>query len=217
MKKKREEMISVCGGIKGANGLTELVFIIDRSGSMAGLEGDTVGGFNSLIESQRAEGPALVSTVFFNSESKVIHDRIPIEKIEPLQRRDYIPFGCTALLDAIGGAIKHVKRVHRYIRPEDVPEKTIFAITTDGMENASRSFKLNEIKRLIEEQRERGWEFIFLAANIDAFSAAHDMGIDKSMTSAYEATREGVIGCFEDISFRLSEVRRRPRGKRDDD
>ena len=207
--KKNEERVNVSSGIKGSNGTTELVFILDRSGSMAGLEGDTVGGFNAMIEAQKKEGPAFVSTVFFNNKSVVIHDRVPISEVAPLKIKDYIPAGCTALLDAIGDAVKHIKMVYRYIRPEDVPEKTIFAITTDGMENASRKYTLKQIKAMIERERECGWEFIFLAANIDAFSAAEGMGIDRLSTASFEASHEGVIGCYEEMSERICSFRRR--------
>ena len=154
--------------------LTEIVFILDRSGSMSGLEADTIGGFNSMIEKQRrADGEALVSTVLFDNMSEVIHDRVDIRDIKPMTDRDYTVRGCTALLDAIGGAIHHIGNVHKYARPEDVPEHTLFIITTDGMENASRFYNSDRVKQMIERQKAKyGWEFLFFGANIDAVETA---------------------------------------------
>ena len=173
--------------------LTELVFILDRSGSMSGLEADTIGGFNSMIERQKeAEGEALVSTVLFDDESRVVHDRVDIRRIEPMTRKDYYVGGCTALLDAVGGAIRHIGTIHKYARPEDVPEHTIFVITTDGMENASHRYDAAEVKRMIERQKEKyGWEFMFLGANIDAVTAAARIGIDRSRAVNYRSDSEG--------------------------
>ena len=150
--------------------LTELVFILDRSGSMAGLEDDTIGGFNSMIERQKqAEGEAFVSTVLFSDRSQVIHDRVDLRKIEPMTRKQYFVGGCTALIDAVGDAIHHIGNVHKYAREEDRPEHTIFVITTDGMENASRRYTSDEVRAKVQRQKERyGWEFLFLGANIDA-------------------------------------------------
>ena len=154
--------------------LTEIVFILDRSGSMSGLEADTIGGFNSTIEKQkRKNGEALISTVLFDNVSEVIHDRVPVQKVEPMTDKDYYVHGCTALLDAIGGAIHHIGNIHKYARIEDVPEHTLFVITTDGMENASRRYDSEKVKKLIERQKEKyGWEFLFLGANIDAVETA---------------------------------------------
>ena len=168
-------------------GLTELVFILDESGSMSGMEADTIGGFNSMIDKQRREaGEAYVSTVAFSNDSRVIHDRVPLEKVEPLTDRQYTPGGCTALLDALGGAIHHIGNVHKYARAEDVPEHTVFVITTDGMENASRRYGKAEVKRMVERQKERyGWEFLFLGANIDAISAAEGIGIRRDRAVKY--------------------------------
>ena len=166
--------------------LTELVFILDRSGSMSGMEADTVGGFNSMIEKQKAiEGETLVSTVLFANESVVLHDRVPLDKIEPMQVRDYEVGGCTALIDAIGGAIHHIGNVHKYAREEDRPEHTLFVITTDGMENASRRYSSDEVKAMVNRQKEKyGWEFLFLGANIDAVETAARFGIaeDRAVT-----------------------------------
>ena len=165
--------------------LTEMVFILDKSGSMAGLESDTIGGFNSMIERQKqAEGEALVSTVLFSNDNTVIHDRVDLRKIEPLTDRQYFVGGCTALIDAIGGAIHHIANVHKYAREEDVPERTIFVITTDGMENASLRYTSDEVKNMVKRQKEKGWEFLFLGANIDAVETAAHFGIgaDRSVT-----------------------------------
>ncbi|MBQ4447966.1 MAG: VWA domain-containing protein [Clostridia bacterium] len=172
--------------------LTEIVFILDRSGSMGGLESDTIGGFNAMIEKQKKEeGEALVSTILFDDRTEVIHDRIPLDKIEPLTDKQYWVRGCTALIDAIGGAIHHVSEVHRYIRDEDVPEHTVFIITTDGMENASRKYTSDEVKKLISQKKELGWEFLFLGANIDAVETAKHFGISEDRAVTYKSDRKG--------------------------
>jgi hypothetical protein len=173
------------------NNITELVFVLDRSGSMSGLESDTVGGFNSLIKDQKnSEGKAFVTTVLFDTEFIYVHDRTDISKVKPLTEKDYVPRGCTALLDAVGMTIQHIAGIHKYARPEDVPSKTIFVITTDGMENASREFRYDTVKKLIEkEQKKYGWEFIFLGANIDAAATAGSMGIAHA--SNYKADGKG--------------------------
>ena len=178
--------------------LTELVFILDRSGSMAGLESDTIGGFNSMIKKQQTEteGNALVSTVLFDHESIVLHDRVPLNDVKPLTQKDYEVRGTTALLDAIGDALKHIRNVHKYARDEDRPQKTLFVITTDGMENASVKFSYREIKRLIKQQKELGWEFIFLGANIDAVEVASHIGIDSRRAVNYHADRHGIAQSF---------------------
>lgn len=175
------------------NNITELVFILDMSGSMQGLRSDTIGGFNSMIEKQRAEpGRAFVSTVLFNTESKVVHDRVPLEKVEAMTDREYTPMGGTALLDAVGSAIHHIGNIHKYARPEDVPENTLLVITTDGMENSSVHYDLKKVKKMIERQQERyGWKFIFLGANIDAAQTAHSMGIAREYAADYCADSSG--------------------------
>ncbi len=174
-------------------GLTEIVFILDRSGSMSGLEADTIGGFNSLIKKQRKEeGEAIVSTVLFDDTCDVIHDRVPMEKVEKLTEETYYVRGCTALLDAVGGAIHHIGNVHKYAREDDRPEKTLFIITTDGMENASRRYSFTKVKNMVERQKEKyGWEFLFLGANIDAIEAAGNIGIRADRAVTYQSDEEG--------------------------
>lgn len=190
-------------------GLTEVVFILDRSGSMSGLEGDTIGGFNSMIEKQKKEeGEALVSTILFDNYSEVLHDRVEVSKIEPLTDRDYTVRGCTALLDAIGGAIHHISNVHKYARNEDVPEHTIFIITTDGMENASHQYNREKIKNMIERQKAKyGWEFLFLGANIDAIETARSYGIDQDRAVEYNCDSVGTGLNFEAMSDAITTMR----------
>ena len=188
--------------------LTEIVFILDRSGSMGGLESDTIGGFNAMIEKQKKEkGEAIVSTVLFDDRTEVLHDRIPLDKIEPMTDSQYWVRGCTALIDAIGGAIRHVMRVHKYIREEDVPEHTIFIITTDGMENASHQFSSAEVKRMIEAQKERGWEFLFLGANIDAVETARHFGIAEDRAVTYRSDKKGTRMNYKAMSGAISQLR----------
>lgn len=189
--------------------LVEVVFIIDESGSMSGLEADTVGGFNSTIEKQRAiEGKCIVSTVFFNTRSRVYHDRLDLANIKKMERTDYYPNGCTALVDAVCESIKHIKTIHRYIREEDVPSKTLFIITTDGMENASRKYSSKELKEMIEERKKAGWEFIYLAANIDAFATAKDYGLDEMEVTPYINDRKGNDIKFACMEAAITSVRR---------
>ena len=215
MMKKNEKMIENCGGNKAVvpekylNGITELVFIIDRSGSMSGLEADTIGGFNSTIESQRENGGKVyVSTVLFDHESYVLHDRVDIEKIEPMTLRNYQVRGTTALLDAVGDAMHHIKNVHKYARAEDVPEHTIFVITTDGMENASCRYTQRMIKtRITRAQNERGWEFIFLGANIDVAQTADDLGIRRDRATNYRYDGEGVDASYKTMNRAIRNVR----------
>ena len=190
-------------------GLTEMVFILDRSGSMSGLESDTIGGFNAMIEKQKQDdGEAFVSTVLFSNESKVIHDRVSIDKIEKLTETDYQVGGCTALIDAIGEAIHHIGNVHKYARPEDVPEHTVIAITTDGMENASHKYSSSDVKKMIERQKEKyGWEFIFVGANIDAVETAKRYGIDRNHAVEYVHDSKGTARNYEAMSMAVSSVR----------
>ena len=189
--------------------LTELVFILDRSGSMAGLEADTIGGFNAMIDKQRAEeGEAYVSTVLFDNESTVIHDRVPLDKVPKLTSRDYYVRGCTALLDAVGGAIHHIGNVHKYAREEDRPERTLFVITTDGMENASRRYTYDKVKAQISRQKGKyGWEFLFLGANIDAAREAARFGISADRAANYHADHQGTEVIYETVSEAICQVR----------
>ena len=189
--------------------LTEIVFILDRSGSMAGLEKDTIGGFNAMIEKQKGEpGEALISTVLFDNETEVIHDRVDIRKIGLLTDREYYVRGCTALLDAVGGAIHHIGNVHKYAREADRPEKTLFVITTDGMENASRKYSYEKVKSMIQRQKEKyGWEFIFLGANIDATKEAARFGINADRAANYHADHQGTAVIYEAVSEAVCSVR----------
>jgi len=195
--------------------MTELIFILDRSGSMAGLESDTIGGFNAMIKKQQEEtsGAALVSTVLFDHETIVLHDRVPLEKIAALTEKDYTVRGMTALLDAVGNAIKHIKNIHKYAREEDRPQKTIFIITTDGEENASEKFTYKDIKKLIEQQKELGWEFIFLGANIDAAEVADDLGIDRRRAVNYHSDKVGTQKVYGAMSNFVSSARRMSKQK----
>jgi len=189
--------------------LTELVFILDRSGSMAGLEDDTVGGFNAMIEKQKgAPGEALVSTVLFDNKSEVIYDRVDIQKIQPMTREQYYVRGCTALLDAVGDAIHHIGNIHKYAREEDRPEKTLFVITTDGMENASRKYSYNRLKSILERQKEKyGWDFLFLGANIDAAKEAARFGIDADHAANYHADSKGTAVIYEAVGEAVCSMR----------
>ena len=189
--------------------LTEIVFILDRSGSMAGLEEDTIGGFNAMIEKQKREpGEAYVSTVLFDNTCDVIHDRVAIRKVAPMTRKEYYVRGCTALLDAVGGAIRHIGNVHKYAREEDRPEKTIFVITTDGMENASRRYSYEKVKSMITHQKEKyGWEFLFLGANIDAAAVAGRFGIGEDRAVNYHNDSIGTALNYEVVSDAIRTVR----------
>lgn len=182
--------------------LTELVFILDRSGSMSGLEADTIGGFNSMINKQKnEEGDALVTTVLFNQNDEIIHDRESLTKISPMTERDYFASGCTALIDAIGNTVEHISKIHKYSREEDVPVHTIFIITTDGCENASKRFTSAEVKKMIEKAKEEhGWEFIFLGANIDSVETAKTFGISEDRTANFVCDAEGISTNFEALN-----------------
>lgn len=190
--------------------LTELVFIIDRSGSMGGLESDTIGGFNSMIKKQQKEdGEAVVSTVLFDDVSEVLHDRVAIGEVKTMTDDEYYVRGCTALLDAVGGAIHHIGNVHKYAREEDRPSKTLFIITTDGLENASRRYNVNQVKKMIERQKEKyGWEFLFLGANIDAIEVAGRMGISRERAVNYECDAAGTALNYRVLEKAVSRVRK---------
>ncbi len=189
--------------------LTELVFILDRSGSMQGLESDTIGGFNSLIEKQKNEdGEAIVSTVLFNDATEVIHDRVDIKEVFELTDEDYYVFGCTALLDAVGGAIRHIGNVHKYAREEDRPAKTLFIITTDGLENASHKYSYNKVKSMINRQKEKyNWEFLFLGANIDAAKEAGKMGINNDRSVNFVCDKAGLELNYDVLDKAVSMIR----------
>ena len=188
------------------NNITELVFILDRSGSMAGLVSDTIGGFNALIEKQKdVEGKCLVTTVLFDNTAETLHDRIPLEDVPPMTRNEYSVRGCTALLDAIGSTIRHIAQIHKYARPEDIPEHTTFVITTDGLENASRHYNSAEVKRMIEHEKEKyGWEFLFVAANIDAVETAANIGISRDRAVDYMPDSMGTEILYKSVSEAVS-------------
>ena len=191
------------------NNITELVFILDRSGSMGGLESDTVGGFNAMIEKQKKQdGTCYVSTVLFDNESEVLHDRARLSDVPKMTEKDYTVRGCTALIDAIGGAIRHIGNIHKYARPEDVPEHTMFVITTDGLENASRRYSSEEVKWMIERQKEKyGWEFLFIGANIDAVETAARYGIGRDRAVNYHADGQGTQVLYQTVSDAVCAVR----------
>ncbi|MCR5807773.1 MAG: VWA domain-containing protein [Oscillospiraceae bacterium] len=189
--------------------LTEIIFILDESGSMSDLTDDTIGGFNSLIEKQRSgDGDVIVSTVLFSSSSKVIYDRVPLDDVRKMTRSDYCPGGSTALLDAVGGAVKHISNVHKYARDEDVPEHTLVIITTDGMENASRTYTSSKVKKMISDMQEKqGWQFIFMGANIDSVDTAGSIGICAETAVNYRADRKGTNVLYDAISNAMCGVR----------
>ena len=191
------------------NNITELVFILDRSGSMAGLEADTIGGFNAMIDKQKKqEGECYVSTVLFDNESKVLHDRVKLTDVPKMTDRDYTVRGCTALIDALGSAIRHIGNIHKYARAEDVPEHTLFVITTDGYENASRKYTSDEVKKMITRQKEKyGWEFLFIGANIDAVETAARYGIASDRAVNYRADSHGQQVLYSTVSEAVTNVR----------
>ena len=174
-------------------GLTEIVFILDRSGSMSGLESDTIGGYNSMLEKQKKEeGEAIFSTVLFDDYSTVLHDRKAINDVNPITEKEYYVRGCTALLDAVGGAIHHIGKVQKALPEEDRPAKTLFIITTDGMENASQKYTYEKVKKMVEKKKaKKGWEFIFLGANIDAIDVASRFGVAANRAVRYENDADG--------------------------
>ena len=190
------------------NNTTELVFVLDRSGSMNGLQSDTIGGFNSLIEKQKREdGIAYVTTVLFDTRFERIHDRLPLNEVQLMTEKDYVPGGCTALLDAIGSTIHHISHIHKYAREEDVPDNTIFVITTDGMENSSHEYTAEKVKKMIGKKKDKGWEFLFLGANIDAVQTASSFGIDKKRAVNYHSDKAGTALNFACMGKALSSVR----------
>ena len=191
------------------NSITELVFILDRSGSMAGLESDTIGGFNSMIEKQKQQdGTCFVSTILFDNVSEVLHDRVRLNEIPKMTDKEYTVRGCTALIDAIGGAIHHIENIHKYARKEDVPEHTMFVITTDGLENASRRYSSDVVKKMIERQKEKyGWEFLFIGANIDAVETAARYGIGRDRAVNYHADGQGTQVLYQAVSDAVCAVR----------
>jgi uncharacterized protein YegL len=197
-------------------GLTELVFILDRSGSMSGLEKDTIGGFNAMIEKQKKlQGECFVSTILFDNFSEVLHDRLCLEDVPMMTENDYTVRGCTALIDALGGAIEHIEKIHKYARKSDVPTQTMFVITTDGQENASRRFTSKEVKKMIEQKKEKdGWEFLFIGANIDAVQTAASYGISSDRAVNYHADSEGTQVVYNAVAQAVTHARcRKPLGK----
>lgn len=191
------------------NNITELVFILDKSGSMSGLEKDTIGGFNSMINKQKKlQGKTYVSTVLFDNNTEVIHDRVSLDGVKPLTDDDYCVGGCTALIDALAGGIKHISNIHKYARKEDVPENTMFVITTDGMENASKKYTAKEVKKMIEKMKKKyNWQFIFLGANIDAVETAKNYGISEEMAVNYNCDSRGTRKIYEGVSRAVSACR----------
>ena len=195
--------------MKKNNNITELVFILDRSGSMSGLESDTVGGFNTMIEKQKKQNaPCYVSTVLFNHTSEVLYDRVKLGEVQKMTEDDFFVGGSTALMDAIGGAIHHIGNIHKYIRSEDVPANTMFVIMTDGMENASRNYSSDRVKQMIERQKKRyGWEFLFIGANIDAVETAARYGIDADRAVDYHADKEGTRVVYQSVANAVCSLR----------
>ncbi len=183
-------------------GLTEIVYILDRSGSMGGLEADTIGGFNSMMKKQKKTGEkAYVSTILFDDTCEVLHDRVPIDQIQKMTDREYFVRGCTALLDAVGGAIHHISNIHKNARAKDRPEKTIFVITTDGLENASRQYSYEKVQKMVKrQQKKHGWEFIFIGANMDAYAEAQRFGIRKERAVNYVHDAVGTAALYEGVS-----------------
>ena len=191
------------------NNITELVFILDRSGSMSGLEADTIGGFNAMLERQKKEpGEAYVSTYLFDNTAELIHDRLPVKDVPAMTDKEYSVRGRTALLDTIGRAIDHIKDIHRYARPEDVPEHTLFVITTDGMENASHHYSVDRVKAMIEHEKAKyGWEFLFLGANIDAVATARHIGINEDRAASFHNDSVGIATNYAAVTEAVSGLR----------
>ena len=194
--------------MNNANQTTEMVFILDRSGSMAGLESDTIGGFNGMIEKQKQEeGEAYVTTILFDDQYEILHDRLPLSEVPKMTGKDYNVRGCTALLDAVGRTIEHISSIHKYARTEDVPAHTVFVITTDGMENASHQYSYDAVKEMIESKKKLGWEFMFIGANIDAAAEAARIGISRENSASYMSDSFGTRTVFEAVSRNLGFVR----------
>ena len=194
---------------KKRNDLTELVFILDRSGSMEGLESDTIGGFNGLIDKQKkVDGKAFVTTVLFDNQQKTVHDRVDLAEVAPMTEKEYYVGGSTALLDAVGDTVTHIEKIHKYVRPEDVPAHTMVVITTDGMENSSHRWRAADVKKLVEKKKEGGWEFLFLGANIDAVSEAARFGIDADRAVRYCNDSVGVRKNFSAVGKAMASLRR---------
>ena len=189
--------------------LTEIVFIMDKSGSMSGLEKDTIGGYNSMLEQQRKEqGEVIISTVLFDNGTQVIHDRLDISKVKNMTKKDYVVGGCTALLDALGGAIHHINSIQKALPEDERPEKTMFVITTDGMENSSHTYTYEKVKKMVQKKQEKkNWEFLFLGANMDAISAANDIGIRAERASTYCCDARGTAVNFKALSKAISSFR----------
>ena len=181
--------------------LTELVFILDKSGSMASLEQDTIGGFNAMIEKQKKlDGECIVSCVLFDNGQKVIYDRVPLSEVRPMTEEDYTAGGCTALVDALGKSVKYIGNIHKHLREEDIPEHTVFVITTDGMENASKEYSSDKVKKMVSKKTEKnGWEFLYLAANIDAVETGAAIGIKAGRTANYRCDKKGTGMLYEAV------------------
>ena len=195
--------------MKNTNNMTEMVFILDRSGSMSGLESDTIGGFNGMIEKQKKEeGTALVTTILFDDQYEILHDRLALSGVPKMTEKDYTVRGCTALLDAVGRTIRHISSIHKYARPEDVPAHTVFVITTDGMENASQKYSYDTVREMIEAKKQQGWEFMFIGANIDAAAEAARIGISRENAANYAADSIGTGTVFAAVSRNLGFVRK---------
>lgn len=187
-----------------------MVFILDRSGSMSGLEADTIGGFNAMIDKQKKEeGAAFVTTVLFHTQHSVLHDRLTIGEVPAMTDKDYFVGGGTALLDAVGMTIRQIETIHKYARPEDVPAHTVFIITTDGQENSSTQFRYADVKKMIEAAKEKGWEFLYLGANIDAAAEAAKIGISRERAANYEASACGTRSLFKAMNSSVASVRRK--------
>lgn len=189
--------------------LTELVFVLDKSGSMGGLEADTIGGYNSLLRKQKEEdGDVIVSTVLFDDDIRVLHDRKMLSEVKELTRKDYVPSGCTALLDAIGETVGRIATLHSMLKEDYVPKKTLVVITTDGLENSSHKFTYSDVKKLIEKQKESGWEFLFLGANISSEEEAAKLGIDRENAVNYNNDEEGIEVNYNALEMAITSARK---------